>query len=127
MSEKNLEGKFIQYGGRYWLIEKYNPELYKGGFFASPIYFNEEQKAEVRPAGSNWCYKCNGAFLKNPEKNVIIEAYESQLKHLKWCKEMQKESLFDNDKDHKECLLKVNTKIDYYTKLLEEIKKVVKA
>ncbi len=110
---KELEGKFINYDGRYWLVEKYDADLYEGGFFAVPIYFDENQKAEVRHAGSNWCYKCNGAFLKDPEKKVIIEAYESQIKHLEWCKKMQKE--------YKDNLLKINTKIEHYKKLLSEV------
>ena len=46
-----------------------------------------------------------------------------KLKHLEWCKDMQKESLFKNKEDYQDCLLKVNTKIDFYTKLLKEVSK----
>jgi len=115
-----LEGKFIYYGGRYWMIEKFDPDLYGGGFFVVPIYFNDKREAEVRHAGSKWCYKCNGAILKNPERKVVIEAYKSQLEHLEWCKNMQKECLFEKKEDYQDCLIKVNTKIEYYKKLLAE-------
>jgi hypothetical protein len=120
---KELEGKFIYYDGKYWLVEKFDPELYEGGFFAVPVYFDENQQAEVRHASSNWCYKCNGAFLKDPERNVMIEAYKSQIKYLEWQKGVHKESLFEKKENYQDYLLKMNTKIDFYIKLLKEVVK----
>ena len=52
------------------VTEKYDNELYGGGWFASPIY-QEGEILEVRPAGGNWCYKVNGAkpvHLSNGKK-----------------------------------------------------------
>lgn len=73
----------INYDGRLWLVEKYDNELYGGGWFASPIY-QVGDKLEVRPAGGNWCYKINGAkeFKLEPEKRKQV--YESWIAHLEW-------------------------------------------
>ena len=111
--DRRLAGNFIYYDGKYWLVEHSDNELQGGAFFAVPIYFNEEQEAEVRHGGANWCYKANGAFLRNPTKDVIVEAYQSHLKHLEWCKEMQK--------DYRSDLERINAEIDFYTKLSNEV------
>ena len=72
-----------------------------------------EQKADVRPAGGNWCYKSNGAMLKNPERNVMIEAYKSYLKHLRWSKKIQEKMKYDTKK--------INKHIEHYEKLLSKV------
>ncbi len=118
MKQEKNKGKFIYYDGKYWLVEKYNQELYEGGFFAVPIYFLEDHTAEVRHGGSNWCYKCNGAFLKNPEKKVINQAYESQLKHLNWCKSIQIKSTDYYESTNN----KINKQIKFYEDLLKNEK-----
>lgn len=106
------EGKFIYHCGRYWLVEKFDSQLYEGGFFAIPIHFDKYNKVQVIQGGANWCYKSNGAILKNPDKDVIVQAYKSQLEHLQWCKE--------NQKKYGGNLLKINKIIKFYNKLLKE-------
>lgn len=87
-TEQNIKNNdLIWYDSRYWLADTFNAELYGGGWFAYPIYENEEG-LEVRPAGGGWCYKINGAImaegLTNDQKRKI---YESWIKHLEWtCK-----------------------------------------
>ena len=81
----------VWYDGRYWLAEEFDPELYGGGWFASPIYETKDG-LEVRPAGGNWCYEENGAIkatgLTNEQKQQV---YDSWLKHLNWtCKIVEK-------------------------------------
>jgi hypothetical protein len=74
----------IFYKGRYWLAEKYDDNLYGGGWFASPIY-ETETGLEVRPAGGDWCYKSNGAIISEILPNEKLEQiYCSWQKHLEW-------------------------------------------
>ena len=74
----------VWYKGSYWLAKTYNPELYGGGWFASPIYETKDG-LEVRPAGGNWCYKSNGAIVaEGLTNNQKKQVYDSWIKHLKW-------------------------------------------
>ncbi len=83
------EGQFIYYDGKYWLVHKYDSDLYDGGYFASPLFFPKPDEVKVGVGAGNWCYVCNGAFLKEPEINIIKKAHMSYLEHLKWCKDTQ--------------------------------------
>ncbi len=109
------QGDFIYYEGKFWMIEKFDPQLYGGGYFAIPVYFTKDNRAEVRHSGGNWCYAVNGAFLKYPEKQVAIQAYESCLKYLNWSKKMQMESTNYFD----EVNSKINKQIRLFGKLLK--------
>ncbi|MDC9722922.1 MAG: hypothetical protein PSN34_09120 [Urechidicola sp.] len=109
---KLLGTGLVWYDGRYWLAETYNPKLYGGGWFASPIYGTNDE-LEVRPAGGNWCYKNNGAIeatdLTTDQKKQI---YDSWIKHLNWvCGHIQK---YPND------LKMYNEKIDYFKALRKD-------
>ena len=76
--------------GKLWLAEKYDDQLYGGGWFASPVYVVGEIM-EVRPAGGNWCYKTHGAIIvTNLTKEQKHQIYSSWLEHLKWTKKMVK-------------------------------------
>ena len=72
----------IFYKGRYWLAEKYDDNLYGGGWFASPIY-ETETGLEVRPAGGDWCYKSNGAIISEILPNEkLTQTAKSELKFI---------------------------------------------
>lgn len=93
----------INYDGRLWLAEKYDDELYGGGWFASPIY-QEGERLEVRPAGGNWCYKVNGAkpvHLPNDKKKQV---YESWIGHLEWSNNLLGDKYPEAKKEYSEKL-----------------------
>ena len=110
------EGKFIYCDGKYWLVHHYEKKVgfdgSGGGWFASPVFFPKPDEVKVGVGAGNWCYVCNGAFLKNPEKEVMIKAYQSYLEHLNWNK-MIAEKMSNDDP-------RVQGIIDYYEELIKQ-------
>ena len=91
--EQRQEGKFIWYDGKYWLVHQHEDEVgfddSGGGWFASPLFYPTPKEVKVGVGAGNWCYVCNGAFLKDPEIVEMKKAYLSYLEHLNWSKGIQ--------------------------------------
>jgi len=83
-------GQFINYNGKYWIVESYNKFEHGDGWFATPIYFKKDGNVEARRCDANWCYACNGAFLKDPELDIKKKALQNYLDdYLIWSKDSQ--------------------------------------
>lgn len=104
------EGKFIYYDGMYWLVHHFDKDLYGGGWFASPLFSPKPDEIEVSVGAGNWCYASNGAYLKDPDTEMMKRAYQNYLEHLKWCRETQIKQNCD--------LTTINGFIKYYGDLL---------
>ena len=92
LTQNQLEcrGQFINHDGKYWIVESYHKFEHGDGWFATPIYFKKDGDVEVRRYDVNWCYACNGAFLKEPELDVKKKALQKYLiNYLIWSKESQ--------------------------------------
>jgi hypothetical protein len=117
----NKQGAIIFYDGKLWLVDHYNAELYEGGYFASPIYVNDNGQYEARPAGGNWCYKVNGAKETDTMPiDRLKQTYQSWIDHLNWtCKIIAGSMDIKNNADCKKEYKKLQNDIAYYEGLLK--------
>lgn len=81
-------GQFIYHNGKYWIVENQRDFAHGIGWFATPIFFNNNV-AYAAHTESEWCYASKGANYKNPEPDVMEEAYVSYLEYLKESKRLQ--------------------------------------
>lgn len=73
----------ILYDWRHWLVEKFDEELYWGGYFANPIWLNDDWKYEVRRPWANRCYVSSWAKeICNLSSSELADVYTSELRLL---------------------------------------------